>query len=1090
MVMETAFAHDFEDKLASPKALWLTRNSRTVNLMARTGSTPVSLDVELGSNFKARVVLVDRDECHVYVRPLAARRHYEALEEILSEVDMNTCVKPAEITPGFVYLMKRNTSAGGSFRGIITKEERSKHYKVFDVDTGLVTSVRGEDVVELPPTLRTLPPLVLCLAVPSTVVDTRAPDLLQEDSIVVCRFDSERMVCVKGAYPPVLIGGIQVENSSDEASQVYTDHHIRRIFGRFCSLETINNVSESESDVEESRNNDFENGEKMGCVGSPTSQFTFVPFTVSLPCQVVARVSRKISFDFYAMRDTNLLVDLYEFIKRPMKRVEIPRLTTNGVSVACIARTARPTKKEARLYRALAKNFDPTRGTCMAYLIDYDQSVECDISSLFDITEQPPEVRKMPTAAFFFNVKSSTSGRGSIGKSFQMRQGDLCNVYLMTKQNGSYTGTVSFPASALSRRQFDEEDRQEDHRRMRGEDGEDEARGVDIRKMEAELKERAESLRREREIFELAKRKRTQELSLVTMQLQVANISRKMDIIATSGFSNGTLGLFEHPILNATLTNAFMQHQQWQQTTSHTVNSVGAQSINQAVINMQQMLLGQQGNVMFGSCSAPASDGSAMNGQSDGPSGPFVRLPESTCPSSSPSTTAYSRSVVSDVFNGDTRSEVCPPSETWSRNLPKRPSRRPLQFVNSRLSDRMESKTPFGARSSYASYNEHRHGSGDYGEIPKQPERKFRWPKKDRDARFVNGSHSSSRNSPREYYSRRGEGSRYPRKGNQITCTFCQEEGHLASNCPSNRALHSDPRREDHRWGGLNNFNGESQSTFEQDARSEQTFYVSRPRDRDGNLLYTSDESSESEMANEVPSDVESGVVAEDDDSKEKSNGPTSDTQLSPAPDEELVPAIIFSAGHLIKALKYEPYFEYVKVNKGQEYIVKRSDEDRTNINWPLFFVHVQKEELLDFLEQHLDSLQPKNDLPDERVVLGTLCISYCMAFEANFRAVITNINGDEVEVLYVDYGNYETVQRNQLKSIDDQPEETRVHPAMAIPCILSGLDDGYMNGGGDLEEEDVLAMKMDVSCDREHFRLKFLNRRPDGVCVAEVARD
>lgn len=64
------------------------------------------------------------------------------------------------------------------------------------------------------------------------------------------------------------------------------------------------------------------------------------------------------------------------------------------------------------------------------------------------------------------------------------------------------------------------------------------------------------------------------------------------------------------------------------------------------------------------------------------------------------------------------------------------------------------------------------------------------------------------------------------------------------------------------------------------------------------------------------------------------------------------------------------------------------------------------------------------------------------------------------------------------------------MHPAMAIPCILSGLDDGYMNGGGDLEEEDVLAMKMDVSCDREHFRLKFLNRRPDGVCVVEVVRE
>lgn len=93
---------------------------------------------------------------------------------------------------------------------------------------------------------------------------------------------------------------------------MYTGHHIRRIFGRFCSLETINNVPESESEVEESRNNEFEKGEKMGSVGSPTSQFTFVPFTVSLPCQLVARVSRKIGFDFYAMRDTNLLVDLYE----------------------------------------------------------------------------------------------------------------------------------------------------------------------------------------------------------------------------------------------------------------------------------------------------------------------------------------------------------------------------------------------------------------------------------------------------------------------------------------------------------------------------------------------------------------------------------------------------------------------------------------------------------------------------------------------------------------------------------------------------------------------------------------------------------
>lgn len=51
----------------------------------------------------------------------------------------------------------------------------------------------------------------------------------------------------------------------------------------------------------------------------------------------------------------------------------------------------------------------------------------------------------------------------------------------------------------------------------------------------------------------------------------------------------------------------------------------------------------------------------------------------------------------------------------------------------------------------------------------------------------------------------------------------------------------------------------------------------------------------------------------------------------------------------------------------------------------------------------------------------GTLCVCYCNAFGAMFRAVITDIVEDRVEVLYVDYGNYEVVDRKQLKSIDGQ---------------------------------------------------------------------
>lgn len=41
--------------------------------------------------------------------------------------------------------MKRNTSAGGSFRGIITKEERPKHYKVTDFSVNLLR--RYEEII-------------------------------------------------------------------------------------------------------------------------------------------------------------------------------------------------------------------------------------------------------------------------------------------------------------------------------------------------------------------------------------------------------------------------------------------------------------------------------------------------------------------------------------------------------------------------------------------------------------------------------------------------------------------------------------------------------------------------------------------------------------------------------------------------------------------------------------------------------------------------------------------------------------------------------------------------------------------------------
>lgn len=56
-------------------------------------------------------------------------------------------------------------------------------------------------------------------------------------------------------------------------------------------------------------------------------------------------------------------------------------------------------------------------------------------------------------------------------------------------------------------------------------------------------------------------------------------------------------------------------------------------------------------------------------------------------------------------------------------------------------------------------------------------------------------------------------------------------------------------------------------------------------------------------------------------------------------------------------------------VEEGKDYVVKRSDDDRTNSEWPLFFVQIQNDEILDFIVEHLDSLHSDDILPEDEVV-------------------------------------------------------------------------------------------------------------------------
>uniref|UniRef100_A0A0R3RIV6 Tudor domain-containing protein n=1 Tax=Elaeophora elaphi TaxID=1147741 RepID=A0A0R3RIV6_9BILA len=216
---------------------------------------------------------------------------------------------------------------------------------------------------------------------------------------------------------------------------------------------------------------------------------------------------------------------------------------------------------------------------------------------------------------------------------------------------------------------------------------------------------------------------------------------------------------------------------------------------------------------------------------------------------------------------------------------------------------------------------------------------------------------------------------------------------------------------------------------------------------------------------------------------------------------------VAFDRRILIGILKYTPYMPYTEVGEQAVYTVKRSDDDLSNQNWPLFFVQIQNEGLLDIINLYVDCATAAEPLPTEDIVryfkyvqwsdklvfiiytsakVGRLCVSYCHAFQAKLRAVITAIYDNDVEVHYIDYGNYEKVTYNDLHSINQLPTITRMHPAMAIPCLLSDLSDIHTDFNN-CTQNDILRFMDTVSCEKPFFKLKFLRKRSDGVMIVQL---
>lgn len=73
--------------------------------------------------------------------------------------------------------------------------------------------------------------------------------------------------------------------------------------------------------------------------------------------------------------------------------------------------------------------------------------------------------------------------------------------------------------------------------------------------------------------------------------------------------------------------------------------------------------------------------------------------------------------------------------------------------------------------------------------------------------------------------------------------------------------------------------------------------------------------------------------------------------------------------------LFFQSYIPNIEVVEETVYTVKRSDNDLLNQNWPLFFVQIQDDRLLDIIDQYLDCLVAVKPLPKEDIVRNFL---YC----------------------------------------------------------------------------------------------------------------
>ncbi|MCP9256801.1 hypothetical protein DINM_000022 [Dirofilaria immitis] len=165
----------FDGKLlvAAPpdgRALWVRHDGSSINLMASTYFIPAIMVLPVDDCFEVRVLRIDRKAKRIYVRPLRNDNQYDQLNAILSaaatddSVDSCYHAVPQSLNMSTVYMARTEK---GYRRVVLLKKEKKANYPMYGIDHGEVYDISANDICELLPSLRDIPPLCLCIILES-----------------------------------------------------------------------------------------------------------------------------------------------------------------------------------------------------------------------------------------------------------------------------------------------------------------------------------------------------------------------------------------------------------------------------------------------------------------------------------------------------------------------------------------------------------------------------------------------------------------------------------------------------------------------------------------------------------------------------------------------------------------------------------------------------------------------------------------------------------------------------------------------------------------------------------------------------------